>query len=1505
MSALPRFSPVLGLLLILSLSMPAVTAPASAAGSYEQSLQQARAALAGNDLAGARAAVERALAVKPNDPKALNLQGMVLHREKRYAESLALLTRVVEAEPSFAAAWANRANAALALKQYDNALADAGRALQLSPNLAVCHLTRASAFNGLKKPAEAKKEADAALRLKPGDPHALYLRALTEQNLGQMPEALADVEQVLTKWPDHANSYLVRAIARGALGQPQAALADADRVIAMDPGKNAAFRVKGESLAALGRPQDALAAFDQAIKLNPDNGKAYASRGQVYAQLGRTEQARADLAQAVRIHPEEAAYRAELAKVDTVVAGGNTRVGGGDTRVGGADTRVGGADTRVGGADTRVGGGDTQAGGGGTRVGGGGLPPDPGSGLDPSEQAALEALPSPLFDLPPQPAEQARLSPKETQALDDPCAGLNLPEGDEEPPAASGAGPDLSRLQTPLAQNLGKLTKRQYAGVVTAAREATRMLLGQLTPEEEARFNRAWLPLADYPSYRVAAYLDRLNPLLVEFLSLKNAAEMALVSVEDLNFEAEMALAYEQPTASQETLAGMGPLAGQLKEIKARMAEIIRRVQALGDPPNPLEDKCRARRRFKKALAAVQPAAAPPGKPSTGKCKFERAPGWDYHVPEKVPPAPWDPWPNLHATNRFWAEVAGSSDDFLKAELIADLHYVYQAQNEQGVYSPPVWSGRRFTVENKDTGFDKFTCAAKRQYKYVIEGELSEDGRTLKRLWGLKTERFCVRAELLKKGYHPKGAKGIGAEGDDGKFEREFGEVEFVDLPLLSYLPGPNNPYVCPTFVALTFGVKGPQAARHIKTVYVKNPTFKPGPALAVQVHLDIDVATAGAGSAAPPDATPDPAKLKAEKIDFHQKQIELLTEDIRRYQAMLAKTTDPPGRLHLEYVLTGKDADLQQEKDAITTLQTGQFTRTRTAFDEMVAGQMRAQGRALAAKINEDRYRRETLDRVVKLLPADQQAQQRRWAEDQIKAKPGDAEHRKKVLKAVATKAGGLNQAEAAAYEEDAAEAQCVVDVLENYQKAAQIAMYATPFVTGGSTLALVYGLTQGGIQGYQTGGLLGPEYQGWKGAATGGMITAARYIYPNIDYALTFYEGSVTPDASGQPGGWWGGLKAVGSTYVQRKITQKVVGTVQRYQAAAAAARKQARLDAWQNAQRRVEFRQQREWGKNLVDEHQRLYNEFQTAKRSGAPPQEVARLENRLLDMTAAIKHAPHAKGYLKFNCTRQQKAAYEATSRLHTARVVRQFRQELENEGFDTQGLTFRPIRNAGNTSPGMDLDLAVFTDLNRVQLRDPAAPGGSRQLDLYTANQAFQRTFARVYAQNSGGRSAKASWQMVTTSRHLEAYRDLAWLRVKRVGAAGQNPLAQINPQYAADAARVTEVKAHEMQQQAGLGRDNQVWEIYRGTAKDIDSKVLPNIYARMQNASNPAVRAKLRQNYEFYQQLSRAMQLANHDPVAAEQAVRGLTGYDAVDVVHMTSAGIEALGKFSGGAGRP
>ena len=88
------------------------------------------------DYAGAHRLLRKALALAPGDVLVMGAIGAVLRKEHRLPEALAVLDRVVTAEPRHSAAWLERGYTLEALKSESAAVESYKRALALDPNLA-------------------------------------------------------------------------------------------------------------------------------------------------------------------------------------------------------------------------------------------------------------------------------------------------------------------------------------------------------------------------------------------------------------------------------------------------------------------------------------------------------------------------------------------------------------------------------------------------------------------------------------------------------------------------------------------------------------------------------------------------------------------------------------------------------------------------------------------------------------------------------------------------------------------------------------------------------------------------------------------------------------------------------------------------------------------------------------------------------------------------------------------------------------------------------------------------------------------------------------------------------------------------------------------------------------------------------------------------------------------------------------------------------------------------
>ena len=1400
------------------------------------------------------------------DSGTLIRQGDALYADGKAREALALFSQAIRIDSRSSEAYRKRGLCWNKLGEYDKAVQDFDVALALDPKNARAFNGRAVVRYHQKDYAGAILDCDAAIALDPKYASPYVNRSNARRALKDWAGAIADLDRALAIEPSNASAYYNRGLLRAEGGDDPGAIQDFTFALDRNPKYAEAFTMRGITRRRMEDCLGAIADCDSALQLNPGLWQAWLCRGQAKAALGDTEGARLDFEKTLALRPQAEAARQELAKLD---AAGTPAA---------KPPKKPSSETAAGKGKPK----DRE--------------PDTGAGtiwldgplLDRAEKAGFR-LTDLIEDPSPSPAKTApgttsepgswigadlrpdqgvppvrTLTGAETARLVDPC-----PSSPAAFPSPLAGPPNLEGLKTELSRSLNSLTRTQYAGAVSAAMEASRLILAPQTPEDERRILSVWAPLFEFPSDAAIAYLERLNPLLVEFIALLQAAQAALTDLEQSQYEAEMAAAYESETGTREAMAQGSLAAATLRTLKARLEDVAARVRALGDPPDVAAEMCEARRRTKELIEPPPPSgpskkkAAPPGSIFDWLDRTERG---EIQVNVKFPATiPNYPHPA-------WAEGVG-----LQGSLTVD--------------------GLKFRFSSDDAGFEAKDCRDRKtrnrpSRKVEVEGTLFVDGKTIEVMTFKTSFRNCVMV--------PKPGARLPRLGDppltDEQRERIYDfvlktterTIVVKDIPFQRQEAIVRGADKGADFI---FKVSGPQAVSHVSAFSDGALTGEPLADAFVEIHVS---PIEGAAPAPPKPAPPSPDLILREKTAFHQDHIRLLEAEYETYRRMAVEAKDETGREYAQYMMICKASDIQRERDAVATLQSGNYVRTTTAWDAMVQAQMVAQSRQMASDFASKPTMAQRIERMINLMPPEERWDLRKWADAQTEGPGGFGVQAPRVVKQLAERVRDHHSGQAKKFIAEGHKAQEAIDQLEGIQTIAGLAMYATPFVAGGGTLALCYGVISGGIAGYDTGGLMGPEYRGTlAGTTVGAVTTALRFYSPRIDYGLTFYEGYVSEPQGEVSEKILSGMKNVAVTFVKRKIVETVTKAGLGYQQRLESARRQARLDAWRDARRSTEFQKEREYGKALVDRHSELYREYKSMRSSGADPKKIEAVGRQLMDATAAIKQAPHAKGYLKYNAGAEVQAAYNATDRLHTAQNVRQFKQALERDGFDTSGWSFRPIRNSGNTTPGMDLDLAIKTPQNFVTVR-PSPTAGTNRMALDHANRRFQQVFDGVYARNSGGRTARASWQTITTDKHVESYQDLAWLKVGKV----QHPLSRIDPKYAAQAARVTEAKAHEMRSKVGLSPDNRNWEIYRGTAKDIETKIIPLLKDRLSTNLTPRQRAEAGKKLEFYQKLGQAMELGNQDPVAADRAVRKLTGFDTIDIIHMTSMGIETLGKF-------
>jgi tetratricopeptide (TPR) repeat protein len=213
-----------------------------------------------NDLDRALEDSSAALALKPDDPIALNNRGQIHQHRKELDLAIADFDKAVAANPGAYATYANRSIAFRLKGDFIRALADAERCVELAPKFGGCYMAR----------------------------------GLAREKLGEAERVLPDLSKAVELSPADVEAHAVRAVHLLATGDFSGAARDDDAVLKANPADVAALVRRGVAMMEQGDFVRAVFNFDQALKLAPAETGIHINRGFAHFGAGDFVAATAD-----------------------------------------------------------------------------------------------------------------------------------------------------------------------------------------------------------------------------------------------------------------------------------------------------------------------------------------------------------------------------------------------------------------------------------------------------------------------------------------------------------------------------------------------------------------------------------------------------------------------------------------------------------------------------------------------------------------------------------------------------------------------------------------------------------------------------------------------------------------------------------------------------------------------------------------------------------------------------------------------------------------------------------------------------------------------------------------------------------------------------------------------------------------------------------------------------------------------------------------------------------
>lgn len=796
-------------------------------------------------------------------------------------------------------------------------------------------------------------------------------------------------------------------------------------------------------------------------------------------------------------------------------------------------------------------------------------------------------------------------------SVSDPCEGGGnedgLPWQQKAPSAKIDLPKGIEAAKVPVIPDLKSMTGISYNAAVSAAFEAMRLVYGPMPEEEAKKFEAAWVPLFDFPSQNVIDYLNKLNPLIAQFLACRESYVRTLTDIQAVLLDASIAVELKEQFAWESSMASAQMSAQILKPLDGAMKQLAQQIEALGNPPNPSDEKCAARNRYKKSLGQPLPDYPFEGVwvgEDNSKSIFKVAHSFDdgkalvYIYPVS--------WFNSMKAKGYDINKIGSQyvegEGMALMPGVADLLWIYE-EVKPGVWISLDWSfiqnisaysfeGNKM-ITNMYTPPNAFSEVGKSKKSEATKTNESFDNPPVINVddapcdWKKLTDRIAQEKwyqgkydSYMKWRNSPDAPQSIAAalEGPSPNQKRkEEYETKRVDIEKNYEEQKRIGEQAIPQYSNPTEEQK-----REQEQIRKENLASAEKNRLERLQKLNQDYAdvTGASPTAAQPQQTTnntqqanankskeEAARIEQEKKDaiaFHTEMVQVINKNLEReiadrdnaIKAMSQAKTPKEAAMQEDRIkefnmrIINIQSQMQAEQDLVTSYQTGQVVHTRTVFDEYAHQKMIRDMKENAARVDATRRIAQSIDRQIELLPEELRARARETARNVVDGKAlasGDVEKARKLANSIASQVQGYA-------EYDAAMAKVAeIDAQQN-EFIAQTTIMAAGAVfmgLGSAALAETFGV-EAAATVYGTKAL-GAIWGGTTGLIAGGpkegVTGAVSWWSPAGNAVVQFVEGY--QNAGTQPNATvasqtWEAVYQAGSGYFMGKVFEAGVGVI-----------------------------------------------------------------------------------------------------------------------------------------------------------------------------------------------------------------------------------------------------------------------------------------------------------------------------------------------------------------------
>ncbi len=968
-----------------------------------------------------------------------------------------------------------------------------------------------------------------------------------------------------------------------------------------------------------------------------------------------------------------------------------------------------------------------------------------------------------------------------------------------------------------------------YNAAVSQAFQGMRLLYGDMTEKEATAFNNMWAPLYNCPSQEIIDYLNKLNPLISQFIVARQTYVDSMASYEELMLDAAEAVEWEDRDAYDEALSAAAVYARSLKVFEAAMAEIANRIIALGNPPNPIAIKAAARRQYNRIFESNKKEVY------LGETWMGTKQNYDYHA-EGLQPLTEPMFRYLFKANvegvgpRYFVIQLTETGAPTKAEMEADPSALCTVKVEQVDCDNRGGKKPKFTQDGVfRTYFPKppvmaittLTMSLMQQFELsdVTDEDRKAGTAAYKKEYHDAAGNFGTR--ILRSGFFFKAAMEWSAvnKWDEYGFDKE----EIIPHKcLVDFAEAVRQ--------AMRDDIAQREKGRKLRDLASKAQAVPITPEQIRQKEIEDSLAAdrqSKRESIAEREATI--AGIRKSLADARAKRSEILSrrdhaKSEAEYKSAVQELKD------IDYIIAHRMADISDEQDYIKGLETGEYHHTYNVMDAYAFQSMMRNTLIENVRYSHAKKNAAALYRMLKRLPKDEQ----KAAKDRVDKLlyddgalgKGEPEKMAQLGRAFNNKITGAALKDAAAAQDEIA----WIDLKEAGVNATVMAAGALTAGLASSAFATAYGAEAAAtIWGPK---IVGAVYGGITGYISGGPGKAASSIasgfHPATGVVASFVEGLYGEGTEGMPIAdrvWAGVDKAATDLLISAAfdagafIATKSITCIAPKANYNLFAPKKPKLDMLRTQRQRLEAQDAVKAFGKMSDAHAKLVA-------SGAPQAQIDASQKELNQMVASLNSDYHAKWFLKYKADPAVRASFDGTlQKNYNDMMIPKMTKKLEAQGYDLSDIKFQQFRNSSSSgSSSMDLDLAP---VSRSKGGEPAFVRKVNGKDVPVSASDFMQDAQK--AMNASWKedfhiSGKLSEMNLTTSAHPEAFSNTELLKENI-------DFTKIPQKDIASIGKVLEVKVNTIEGNQMMTKTTKMQAKCREASKEINNMLLPKLHS--------------------------------------------------------------------------